>query len=51
MLDTNSIFSNLVLLAIAHNRFYRPLEAIKWLNMCFGRVFAAAVTLIAKRKK
>ena len=30
MLETNSIFSNLVLLAIAHNRFYRPLETIKW---------------------
>ena len=29
MLDTNSIFSNLVMLAIAHNRFYRPLEDIK----------------------
>ena len=26
MLDTNSIFSNL---AIAHNRFYQPTEAVK----------------------
>ena len=25
MLDTISIFSNLVMLAIAHNRFYRPM--------------------------
>ena len=26
MLDTNSIYSNIVMLAIAHNRFYRPVE-------------------------
>ena len=29
MLDTISIFSNLIILAIAHNRFYRPVEDIK----------------------
>ena len=29
MLDTNSIYSNFVMLAIAHNRFYRPVEDIK----------------------
>ena len=58
MLDSNSIFSNLVLLAVAHNRFNRPLEAIKWrsrinlwLNTCFWRVFAAAVTSIAREEK
>ena len=40
MFDTNSIYNNFVMLAVAHNRFYRPVEDIKvrivnpclWLN-------------------
>ena len=44
MLDTNSIFSNLVLLAIAHNRFNRPLEAGEIQNkLVVEHVFLASV--------
>ena len=49
MLDTNSIFSNLVLLAIAHNRFYRPLEAIK--RRLVEHVFLASVCNCDREEK
>ena len=54
MLDTNSIYSNFVMLAIAHNRFYRPVEDIKvrivnpclWLNTFYNSALQLLYILI-----
>ena len=60
MLDTISIFSYLIMLAIAHNRFYRPVEDIKvkiyskvnpclWLNTFFYISYSALVISFSQK--